>query len=157
MYQIFEPVVILKSEKVAIGEGSRIDSFVKIEGGQGVRIGKGVHIASFCHVNIGGGEVVIQDYAAMASGSKIVAGTNTKEGLSMSASSPESMQRIQRSYVVIERFAFLGTNAVVLMGVTIGEGAVIAAGAVVTHDVPPWEIWAGVPAHKIGMREHPLG
>ena len=36
--------------------------------------------------------------------------------------------------------------------VTIGDGAVIGAGAVVTHDVGPYEIWAGVPAKKIGQR-----
>ena len=46
--------------------------------------------------------------------------------------------------------AFLGGHSIVLKGVTIGEGAIIGAGSVVTRDVPPFEIWAGVPAKKIG-------
>ena len=44
---------------------------------------------------------------------------------------------------------WIGVNAVVLPGVTIGEGAVVAAGAVVTKDVPPYSVVAGVPAKVI--------
>lgn len=47
---------------------------------------------------------------------------------------------------------WIGHSALVLRGVTIGDGAVIAAGAVVTHDVPPREIWAGAPARKLRER-----
>lgn len=46
---------------------------------------------------------------------------------------------------------WLGHGVIVMRGVTIGEGAMIGAGAVVTKDVPPYEIWAGVPA--VGIRE----
>jgi acetyltransferase-like isoleucine patch superfamily enzyme len=45
--------------------------------------------------------------------------------------------------------AFVGGHCVVLKGVSIGEGAVIGAGSLVTRDVPAFEIWAGVPARKI--------
>lgn len=51
---------------------------------------------------------------------------------------------------------WLGSRATVLPGVTIGEGAVIAAGAVVTRDVPPYSIAGGVPAKVIGERNGPL-
>lgn len=47
---------------------------------------------------------------------------------------------------------WIGSNVCILRGVTIGDGAVIGAGAVVTHDVGPYEIWAGIPAKKIGQR-----
>ncbi|CAN5556789.1 hypothetical protein BH20VER1_BH20VER1_10700 [soil metagenome] len=47
---------------------------------------------------------------------------------------------------------WLGVNVVVLKGVAIGRGAVVAAGAVVTHPVPEFEIWGGVPAHCLGVR-----
>ena len=47
---------------------------------------------------------------------------------------------------------WLGAGAVVVAGVTIGEGAVIGANSVVTRDVPSNEIWAGAPARKIGER-----
>jgi len=45
--------------------------------------------------------------------------------------------------------AFVGGHCIILKGVTIGEGAVIGAGSVVTRDVPPFEVWAGVPAKRI--------
>ena len=47
---------------------------------------------------------------------------------------------------------WIGANAVVMRGVQVGDGAVIGGGAVVTHDVSPYEIWAGCPARKIGQR-----
>lgn len=53
---------------------------------------------------------------------------------------------------VIHDEVWIGANAVVLRGVTIGHGAVIAAGAVVTQDVPAMEIWGGVPARLLRAR-----
>ena len=54
--------------------------------------------------------------------------------------------------VVFEGDNWIGANATVLRGVTVGEGAVIAAGAVVTRDVPPYAIVGGVPAKVLKMR-----
>jgi len=54
--------------------------------------------------------------------------------------------------VVIEDHAWIGMRAMVMPGVTVGRGAVVAAGAVVTRDVSPLEIVAGVPARAIGRR-----
>lgn len=54
--------------------------------------------------------------------------------------------------VVIHDYVFIGPRAIVLPGVTVGKGAVIAAGAVVTRDVPERAIVAGVPATQIGTR-----
>ncbi|HOU11921.1 MAG TPA: acyltransferase [Anaerolineae bacterium] len=58
--------------------------------------------------------------------------------------------------VTIHDRAFIGAQAMILPGVTIGEGAVIAARAVVTHDVAPYTIVAGVPARPIGERSRDL-
>lgn len=57
-----------------------------------------------------------------------------------------------RGPVRIEADVWLGSHVVLLGGVTIGTGAVVAAGAVVTHDVEPFAIVGGVPARQIGMR-----
>ncbi len=54
--------------------------------------------------------------------------------------------------IVIEDDAWLGIHVVVLPGVTIGRGAVIGAGSVVTCDIPAWEIWGGIPARFIKSR-----
>jgi acetyltransferase-like isoleucine patch superfamily enzyme len=57
----------------------------------------------------------------------------------------------------VERHASIGSNATILAGVTIGEGALVGAGAVVTKDVPPRAIVAGVPAAIIGARADTAG
>lgn len=58
--------------------------------------------------------------------------------------------------VVIGDYVWLCSRSTILPGVSIGEGAVVAAGAVVTKDVAPYEIVAGVPAKKIGVRKKGL-
>jgi maltose O-acetyltransferase len=55
--------------------------------------------------------------------------------------------------VVIQDYVFIGPRAIILPGVTLGKGAVVAAGAVVTKDVAPKAIVAGVPAKEIGERK----
>lgn len=54
--------------------------------------------------------------------------------------------------VTIKDYVFIGPRAIILPNVTIGTGAVVAAGAVVTKDIPDHEIWGGVPARKISDR-----
>ena len=58
--------------------------------------------------------------------------------------------------VIIDDRAWIGSHTVILHSVHIGEGAVVAAGAVVTHDVPPYTIVAGIPAKKVGERNRNL-
>jgi acetyltransferase-like isoleucine patch superfamily enzyme len=58
--------------------------------------------------------------------------------------------------IVVENRVFIGTRALILPGVTIGEGAVVGAGAVVTRDVEPYTIVAGVPARFIRQRSRNL-
>lgn len=149
---IYAPIVMTRKENIAIGRGSRIDSFVKLEGGEGLIIGQYVHIASFAHLGIGGGFTVLNDFSAVASGGKIISGSNQVDAVTMSACAPLHMQKVQKSRTVIGRYACVLTNAVVLPGVILHEGAVLAAGAVATRDIPPWEIWGGVPAKFLAKR-----
>lgn len=55
--------------------------------------------------------------------------------------------------ITVGNYVWIGARSVILQGVTIGEGAVIAAGSVVTRDVPPYTVAAGVPARVIKKRE----
>lgn len=67
---------------------------------------------------------------------------------------PMKEQGVTQKGVVIEDDCWIAANSVILDGVTIGKGSVVAAGAVVSRDVPPFSVVAGVPARVIKTREH---
>lgn len=60
--------------------------------------------------------------------------------------------RPAQSTTYIGRDVWLGYGVIVMRGLQIGEGAVVGAGSVVTRDIPPYEIWGGVPAKKLRDR-----
>lgn len=64
----------------------------------------------------------------------------------------EKLERVQKGPIIVGNDVWIGTRAIILSGVSIGDGAVIGAGAVVTKDVEPYEIVAGVPARHIKWR-----
>lgn len=61
-------------------------------------------------------------------------------------------ERGENGTTVVEDDVWLGASVIVISGVTIGRGSIVAAGSVVTGDIPPCEIWAGVPAKKVKDR-----
>ena len=64
-----------------------------------------------------------------------------------------NLQPITSKEIIIEDDVWIGTSCVILQGVTIGQGSVIAAGSVVNKSIPSYEVWAGVPARFIKKRE----
>ena len=62
---------------------------------------------------------------------------------------PRSKVRVQYLPTLVRRGSSIGTNATIVAGVTIGEYAIVGAGAVVTRDVPSFSIWAGNPAREL--------
>ena len=63
-------------------------------------------------------------------------------------------RRFRIGEVHIEDDVFIGVNVVICNSVTIGQGAIIGAGSIVTKDIPPYQVWAGNPAKFIKEREH---
>lgn len=151
---IFEPCIILRPEVVNIHPTARIDSFTKIEGGQGVEIGECSHISSFCHINGGGGKVIFGAFSGCASGVRVAGGHTDFSYLYISpVSYGDLFAHVIKKTTVIGSYVVVFSNAVICPGVTIGDGAIVGAGSAVTHDIPPFEIWAGCPARFIRKRE----
>jgi acetyltransferase-like isoleucine patch superfamily enzyme len=147
---LYDPVIILRPENLRISLTARLDSYCKLEVGDGMVVGHHVHVASFAHLGIGGGVTILEDGTSFASGSKVMSGSNVPaRGRSCSAVAPGN--RVARYITRIKRNAVLFAGAQVLPGVTVGENAVIAAGAIVVCDVPSFEVWGGIPARKIGV------
>ncbi len=68
---------------------------------------------------------------------------------------PQQKGRMYRmGRVTIEEDAFIGCNVTICSAVTIGKGAIVGAGSVVTKSIPPYQVWAGTPARYIKDREH---
>jgi galactoside O-acetyltransferase len=150
--KIYPLVKIVKPEAVEIGDYSQIDDFTFIYGGQGTVIGRYVHIASFVSI-IGGGELTVGDYADIACGARILTGSDTYNGgKRMSSALPLEQRNVIRGKVIIEKDAFIGTNAVIHPDVTIGEGAIIGSNSLVLEDIETWSINVGSPCKKIGQR-----
>lgn len=65
-----------------------------------------------------------------------------------------SSQPLDVERIIVGKDVWICVGCYILKGVTIGDGAIIGAGSVVNKDVPPYEIWAGSPAKKIGERPY---
>lgn len=125
-----------------IGDESKIGTFVEIQ--KGVQVGKRVKIQSHTFICEG---VTIEDEAFIGHGVMFI-----NDKYPRATSSEGQLQSEADWHViptVVKRGASIGSNATILCGVTIGERAIVGAGSVVTHDVPPDTIVAGVPARPI--------
>jgi acetyltransferase-like isoleucine patch superfamily enzyme len=130
-----------------MGEQTTFLPYVNIIGADKVKIGSGVDInyyttiVAFDHITIGN-DVLIGPYVLIHSGN------HRFDDLSM----PIRLQGHMQAPIHIGDNVWIGAHAVILKGVTIGDGAVIAAGAIVNRDVEPYTIVAGIPGKRIGER-----
>ncbi|MBD5152885.1 MAG: sugar O-acetyltransferase [Oscillibacter sp.] len=108
--------------------------------GKNITIGQDVFINSGCHFQDQGG-VVIGDGALI--GHNVVLATVNHD------LDPAQNRKNHYAPIHIGAHAWIGSNATILAGVSIGDWSVVAAGAVVTHDVPPNVVVGGVPARII--------
>ena len=135
-----------------IGDESKIGAFVEIQ--KGVVIGRRVKVSSHTFICEG---VTIEDECFIGHG---VMFTNDKyPRAAVAGGGLQTQADWQVVPTVVRRGASIGSNATILCGVTIGAGAMVGAGAVVTHDVPPGAIAAGVPARVLRQtlpKEQPL-
>lgn len=108
--------------------------------------------------------LVIGNFVSIAAGVSFVLGGNHPTGASTTfplrarlglGYQPRDRHPWSKGDIVVEHDAWIASNVTVLSGVRIGVGAVVAAGAVVTQDIPAYAIAAGVPARVIGWRFAP--
>ena len=128
------------------GNSAMIGNDVYIAKGNKLTIGSGCRINEKVHLEkvIIGNDVLIAPNVAVLSRMHEFSRTDI----------PMSLQGYQaEKTVTIGNDVWLGRNVVVLPGITIGNGAIVAAGAIVTKDVPEFSIVAGVPARVISSRK----
>ncbi len=134
---------------IAIGEGSVVRAgAMLLPSGGSIRIGQRSSVNHYVVINGQGGvsignDVLIAAFVSIFAGSHRFSDPNR----------PIRQQGMEtRGGIVIEDDVWIGTHCVLLDGVRIGRGSVVAAGAVVTRDVPPFSVVAGVPARILRNR-----
>jgi maltose O-acetyltransferase len=124
--------------------------------GRNCVIRRGVYLASPNELEVGDGTFIGRANLYCTGGVRIGRNVNISDGaVVITAKHDINSPNFEALYapIVIEDYAWLATNAIVLAGVTVGEGAVVAAGSVATKDVPPYAIVGGNPAKVIGERK----
>jgi acetyltransferase-like isoleucine patch superfamily enzyme len=94
-------------------------------------------------------DLLLEEYVGWGPGAKVLGSSHT----GLPADVPIVKTDLEIKPVRVRAWADIGTNAVLLPGVTVGKGAIVGAGAVVTKDVAPFAIVAGVPAKFLRWRE----
>jgi len=140
--------------QVSLGADCKLehDCYFKFDGiyqpGPTLKFGDQVFIGAGCEFNIRVG-ISVGDHTLIASGCRFV---DHDHGFSSRAIPMGYQTDGAESPIVIEDDVWIGANTMVLKGVTIGRGAIVAAGAVLTRPVGAYEIWGGVPARKLSDR-----
>lgn len=150
-------------DNVLFEEGVLVFHPENIEIGNNVYIGHRTILKAY-HLNklqIGNNTWIGQDCFFHSSGGIVIGnevGIGPKVSILTSQHRPDDSNEsvlfspLEFKPVTLEDGCDIGVNSTILPGVTIGKGAIIAAGAVVNKNVPPYEIWGGVPAKKIADR-----
>lgn len=125
-----------------LGKGTHLCRRAEVLLPMGLKLSDRVSVGWFAELDARGGISVGHD-TNISSHVKLITGSHDIED-------PEYTADFQP--IAIGHHCWIGTGAMVLQGVTIGDGAVVAAGAVVTKDIPPYEVWGGVPAKFIRKR-----
>lgn len=155
------PTAVVENDE--IGANTRIWAYVHIM--PGAQIGENCNIGDHCFIESG---VRIGDNATIKNGNMIWEGVTLQEGVfigphvfftnDLYPRSPRLVQARKRYHrkpnwlvsTLVKRGASLGAGAIILAGLTIGEYAMIGAGAVVTKDIPPYALAKGNPARVCG-------
>ncbi|WP_046243180.1 acyltransferase [Hymenobacter terrenus] len=146
-------VEIRRPQLVSVGQHVAIDTGFYLT--TQAEIGDYIHIAPYVTI-IGGAKGLLQmaDFATIAAGSRIICGSDGHMGVGLVGPTipAEFQDEITHAPVIFERFASVGTNVVVMPGVTLAEGSVVGACSMITKSTEPWTIYIGIPAKPVKIR-----
>lgn len=144
---------IVPPECVEFGHRVMVDDFAFIYSGPRTRLESFVHVGAHASI-VGGGDFVAGEFTTIAPGARLFTGSDSYTGGALiSGTVPPAYRDVERTGLRTGRHVAFGSNAIVMPGIEIGEGAVIGAGAFVSRDCEPWTTYAGAPARP--LRERP--
>lgn len=157
IYKGFGKVILIPGIKKSFGSCGKN---VRIGFGCDFKPAKNIYVGNNCQIGARSlfwstrAKIILKDYVLMGPGVTIITGDHRTDivGKHIIEVSDDEKLPEHDGDVVIESGTWIGANVTILKDVIIGEGAVVAAGAVVTKNVEPYTIVAGVPAKKIKNR-----
>ena len=126
-----------------------------LAGADGISVGDDTYVGPGAYISAVNTTVTIGRKVMLSPHVAIVAGDHNTSVLGRFMRDVYEKRETDDLPVVVSDDVWIGTRAIILKGVTIGRGAVVAAGAIVTRDVPPYAVVAGVPARLVHMRFDP--
>ena len=146
-------VVFRRPELICIGNNVAIDHGVYIT--TGVEINDYIHIAPYVTI-IGGKKVniIMDNFTTIAAGSRLICSSDNHmgEGL-VGPTIPQQFQDTRKTgNIIFKQFASIGTNVIVMPGITLAEGSVVGSNSLLLEDTKPWSVYIGTPAKKIKDR-----
>ena len=141
--------------KISIGDNVRIDDFCILSGN--IKLGSNIHIAAYTALYGGDDGILIDDFANLSSRIGVYSVSDDYSGETMTNPTiPDEFKNVVSAPVHICRHVIIGSNAVVLPGVTIAEGSSFGSFSFINHDSEPWSINVGIPFKKIKDRSRNL-
>ena len=148
--KVYPMAKILCPENLSLGDESTIADFAFVHAN-----GKGIEIGNFCMIQshvilVSGGLIKIGDFVGISYGATILASSDsyTGEGL-IGLAVLNKYRKLDERDVILENHAHVGAGAIILPGVTLGEGCTVGAGSLVTKSLPEWTICYGSPCKVI--------
>jgi acetyltransferase-like isoleucine patch superfamily enzyme len=131
--RISDTASIHRPERVTVEDNVYVGHYCLLDGTAGLTLEEGVQLAAWVGVYTHSSHIAVRLY-----------------GRHYQEVSEDELKGYERRPTTIGRYAFVGAHSTILPGADVGEGAVVAAGSVVTEPVGPWQIVAGAPARVVG-------
>lgn len=142
-------------DKISIGNNVRIDDFCILSGK--IQLGNNIHVAAYSALYGGTDGIVIEDFANLSSRVTVYSVSDDYSGETMTNPTiPDKYKNVQSAPVCIGRHSIIGSNAVILPGVSVSEGSSFGSFSFINHDSEPWSINVGIPFKKIKDRSKNL-
>lgn len=144
--------------EVTLGNFVRLNSgfernLIGGERGLGIQVGRKAKLEVGDHVGISNSTIVCMEEIIIDDDVLIGGGCNIYDtdfhGIDPLNRRIYTTTSVNTAPIHIKKNSFIGGHSIVLKGVTIGEGAIVGAGSVVTRNIPDFEVWAGNPVHKV--------
>ncbi|GAB6907649.1 dTDP-4-amino-4,6-dideoxy-D-glucose acyltransferase [Desulfosarcina cetonica] len=156
--KIAKNCTIIGLQNISIGNNVRIDDYCSIlaDNNGWCRIGSFIHIGAYSFLSAGDG-IQMEDFSGLSQGVRIYSKSDDYSGNYLTNPTvPEKYSGVKKGMVRIGRHVIIGSGAVILPNISIGEGSSVGALSLVATSIAPWCIYAGCPAKWIKSRSKQL-